>query len=159
MSNAQERKQALIDNNVITDVLPGNLDLSYDLTVKWPNTTLEKPGEELSRRDTQPEPTLDLNPTPSEPLSNLVLIMSDPDLMMNDDTYFGQVRHWLVTNVSTKSDGSLSISEGSSLSPYVGPSPLPNYVYSRPHRYIFILASAPGTVNITNNDFRELQNA
>lgn len=63
MSNAQERKQALIDNNVITDVLPGNLDLSYDLTVKWPNTTLEKPGEELSRRDTQPEPTLDLNPT------------------------------------------------------------------------------------------------
>lgn len=76
---------------------------------------------------------------------------------MNDDTYFGQVRHWLVTNVSTKSDGSLSISEGSSLSPYVGPSPLPNYVYSRPHRYIFILASTPGTVNITNNDFRELQ--
>ena len=76
---------------------------------------------------------------------------------MNDDTYFGQVRHWLVTNVSTKPDGSLSIPEGSGLSPYVAPSPLPNYLYSRPHRYVFIIASASGSVNVTNDDFRELQ--
>jgi len=63
MPNAQERKQALVEHKVITDVLPGNLDLSYDLTVKWPNATLEKPGEELGREDTQPEPTLHLIPT------------------------------------------------------------------------------------------------
>jgi hypothetical protein len=62
MVSAQERKQALIEHKVITDVLPGNLDLAYDLTVKWPNTTLDKPGEELSREDTQPEPTLFLSP-------------------------------------------------------------------------------------------------
>jgi hypothetical protein len=62
MSTAQERKQALVEHKVITDVLPGNLDLAYDLTVKWPNTTLDKPGEELGREDTQPEPTLYLSP-------------------------------------------------------------------------------------------------
>jgi hypothetical protein len=76
---------------------------------------------------------------------------------MNDDTYFGQVRHWLVTNVSTKPDGSLSIPAGSSISPYVAPSPLPNYMYSRPHRYVFIVASASSSVDITKDDLRELQ--
>jgi hypothetical protein len=79
------------------------------------------------------------------------------DLTMNDDLYFGQVRHWLVSDISTKPDGSLFIPEGSDLSPYVPPSPLPNYLYSRPHRYIFIVASASGSVDITKDDFRELQ--
>jgi hypothetical protein len=62
MSNAQETKQALIDHKVITDVLPGNLDLSYNLTVKWPKTTLDKVGVELDREDTQAEPSVYLNP-------------------------------------------------------------------------------------------------
>jgi hypothetical protein len=62
MSTPQERKQALIEHKVITDVLPGSLDLSYNLTVKWPNTTLTEPGEELDREETQPEPTLYLSP-------------------------------------------------------------------------------------------------
>jgi hypothetical protein len=77
--------------------------------------------------------------------------------MMNDDTYFGQVRHWLVTNLSTSPDGSLSISEGTAVSPYVGPAPLPNYMYSRPHRYVFILARGSGKVDVTPEDLRELQ--
>jgi hypothetical protein len=62
MSNAQERKQALIEHRVITDVLPGDLNLSYDLTVTWPNTKLDKPGQELGREDTQPEPELRISP-------------------------------------------------------------------------------------------------
>lgn len=77
--------------------------------------------------------------------------------MMNDDTYFGQVRHWLVTNLSTSSDGSLSIPKGREISPYVGPAPLPNYIYPRPHRYVFILAQGTGNVEITQEDLRELQ--
>jgi hypothetical protein len=99
MANAQERKQALIEHKVITDVLPGELDLHYDLTVKWPSTTLNKAGDLLDREETQSEPTIHLNPTvrqealtpqlaarqclthnaqPSEPLKNLVLIVTDP---------------------------------------------------------------------------------
>jgi hypothetical protein len=62
MSNAKEIKQALIDHKVITDVLPGNLDLSYNLTVKWPKATLDKAGVELDREDTQVEPSLYLDP-------------------------------------------------------------------------------------------------
>jgi hypothetical protein len=77
--------------------------------------------------------------------------------MMNDDTYFGQVRHWLITNLSTQQDGSLSISQGNEVSPYVGPAPLPNYMYSRPHRYVFILARASGKIDVTPEDLRELQ--
>jgi hypothetical protein len=76
---------------------------------------------------------------------------------MNDDTYFGQVRHWLVTNLSTDSDGSLRISNGTVISPYVYPSPLPNYMYARPHRYVFILARGSGKVDITPEDLKELQ--
>lgn len=77
--------------------------------------------------------------------------------MMNDDTYFGQVRHWLVTNVSTNSDGSLCTPQDGVISPYIGPAPLPNYIYPRPHRYIFILARGTGKVDITPEDLRELQ--
>lgn len=78
---------------------------------------------------------------------------------MKDDTYFGQVRHWLVSNISTDSDGSLNVAQGTEISPYIGPAPLPNYLYSRPHRYVFIVASASNPVNITSEDLQELQQA
>jgi hypothetical protein len=77
--------------------------------------------------------------------------------MMNDDTYFGQVRHWLVTDISTDSNGDLKIDEGKEVSSYVGPAPLPNYMYSRPHRYVFIVASGKGPTEITSEDLQELQ--
>jgi hypothetical protein len=62
MVTAQERKQALVEHKVITDVLPGELDLRYDLTVKWPDVTLDKAGEELGYEETRPQPTLHLSP-------------------------------------------------------------------------------------------------
>lgn len=77
--------------------------------------------------------------------------------MMNDDTYFGQVRHWLVSNLTTDSQGTLNLNQGTEVSPYVGPAPLPNYLYARPHRYVFIVASASGQVEITRADLQELQ--
>jgi hypothetical protein len=77
--------------------------------------------------------------------------------MMNDDTYFGQVRHWLVSNISANPDGSLTLPSSSSISPYIPPSPLPNYMYARPHRYVFIVARGSGHVEITADDLRELQ--
>lgn len=76
---------------------------------------------------------------------------------MNDDTYFGQVRHWLVTNLTSNPDGSLSHFASAERSPYLGPAPLPNYLYSRPHRYVFILARASEKIGVTPEDLRELQ--
>ena len=76
---------------------------------------------------------------------------------MNEDTYFGQVRHWLVTNISSNPDGSLSIPQDGTISPYIGPAPLPNYMYPRPHRYVFVLARGTGRIEITPEDLKELQ--
>lgn len=65
VTGAQARKQALVEHKVITDVLAGDLDLSYDLQVKWPQATLNEAGEELGREETQPEPELSLSPVVS----------------------------------------------------------------------------------------------
>jgi hypothetical protein len=62
MDSAQQRRQALIDHKVITDVLPGAVTLSYSLTLKWPNATLSTPGQELDRDATQEEPKVYLDP-------------------------------------------------------------------------------------------------
>jgi hypothetical protein len=53
---------ALQSGNVIPDVLAHGASFSSNLTVIWPNTTLDTPGKELGREDTQPEPTLYVNP-------------------------------------------------------------------------------------------------
>ena len=77
--------------------------------------------------------------------------------MTDNDTSIGQVRHWLVTNLSTESDGSLSMAQGTQISPYIGLAPLPNYIAPRPHWYVFILARGTGKVDVTPEDLRELQ--
>lgn len=82
--------------------------------------------------------------------------------MADNDTNFGQVRHWLVINASVKEDGSLDILQDAHISPYVGPAPLPNYITPRPHRYVFILARPSKAVTsskvvVTPEDLRELQ--
>ncbi|KAI8931785.1 hypothetical protein NX059_011422 [Plenodomus lindquistii] len=157
MAGVRDRKLALQAHKVIPDVLTDDLNLSFDLTLKWPEATLDTPGQELDREKTQTEPEVFLSPPPSKPLDNLVLIMTDPDLMMNNDTYFGQVRHWLATNLTSTPNGTLSHFAAAERSPYIGPAPLPNYMYSRPHRYVFILARASEKIAVTPQDLRDLQ--
>lgn len=82
--------------------------------------------------------------------------------MSNNDQSFGQVRHWFTTNVSLTDNGELTVypSPQYNISPYIGPAPLPNYLYSRPHRYIFILArplSSTHPLSISAEDFEKLQ--
>lgn len=80
--------------------------------------------------------------------------------MAENDANFGQVRHWLATGISIRDGGELVIPSEGTVSPYVGPAPLPNYITPRPHRYIFILArpsSGSGKVEITLPELRELQ--
>lgn len=47
---------------VIPDVLSNGTSFSNSLTVVWPSATLDTPGKELGREETQPEPTLYVNP-------------------------------------------------------------------------------------------------
>lgn len=152
--------EKLRQHQVVPDVLPIGIDIPSNLVLKWPNTVLDSPGKGLDRQDTQPEPKLYLDPPPSDNHNNYVLIMTDPDLMATNDTNFGQVRHWLATNISTSDDGELVIPSEGIISAYVGPAPLPNYITPRPHRYIFILArpsSGTEKVDITPSQLRELQ--
>ncbi|KAJ0120709.1 carboxypeptidase y inhibitor [Diaporthe amygdali] len=162
MSTIQNINKKLQEHQVVPDVLPAGLDFQSSLTLKWPNTILDAPGKELDREETQLEPKLYLKPPPSQNRDDYVLIMTDPDLMADNDANFGQVRHWLATSVSTKDGGELVISSESNVSSYVGPAPLPNYISPRPHRYTFILArpsAASGKVEINPDDLRELQKA
>ncbi|KAI4927268.1 uncharacterized protein J4E92_006435 [Alternaria infectoria] len=157
MANTQATKQALLEHKVIPDVLPDTINLSYNLTLEWPNAKLDTPGKELANADTKEEPKVFLDPAPSETLDNLVLMMVDPDLMTNNDTSFGQVRHWLITNLSSDSSGTLSHHSAATRSPYVRPAPLPNYISPRPHRYIFILAHGSDKIEVRPEDLREMQ--
>lgn len=83
--------------------------------------------------------------------------------MADNDQNFGQVRHWLSTNVAVKSDGALVIQSGTSndISPYIGPAPLPNYISYRRHRYVFILARPAsgglGEFSVSAEDLQKLQ--
>ncbi|KAH6868768.1 phosphatidylethanolamine-binding protein [Alternaria rosae] len=157
MANTQTTKQALLSHKVIPDVLPDTINLTYNLVLEWPNAKLDTPGKELENADTKEEPKVFINPAPTETLDNLVLMMVDPDLMTNNDTTFGQVRHWLITNLSSTSSGTLSYTTAAIRSPYVRPAPLPNYISPRPHRYIFILARASSKIEVRPEDLREMQ--
>jgi len=157
---SQDRASQLRQNNVIPDVLPESTSLSHGLVVEWPNVTLDVPGKELEREATQPEPSLHLNPVPSEQYDDYVLVMTDPDLMVSNDSTFGQIRHWLAVNVSVDSSGKVIIPKDAIVSPYVGPAPLPNYISPRPHRYVFILSrptASSGKVSINTDDLQTLQ--
>jgi hypothetical protein len=59
---SQDKQKLLREHKVIPDVLPEGTQLAYDLKVKFPNATLEAPGQELGREDTQPRPKLFLSP-------------------------------------------------------------------------------------------------
>jgi hypothetical protein len=68
-ANTQSTKQALIEHKVIPDVLPESINLSYNLTLEWPNAKLDEPGKLLPCDDTKPEPRVIVTPAvhPSAP--------------------------------------------------------------------------------------------
>jgi phosphatidylethanolamine-binding protein len=95
--------------------------------------------------------------------------------MVNNDSYFGQVRHWLAVDVSVDVTGKVIVAKDKNISPYIGPAHLPNYMFvlslsslhsltnsrsPRPHRYIFILCQPifnSGTLKVTADDLKAIQ--
>jgi hypothetical protein len=57
-----QNKALFSEHKVTPDVLSSDADVSYELTVTWPETKLDKPGQELGRDQTQPQPKLTLSP-------------------------------------------------------------------------------------------------
>ncbi|KAK7696977.1 hypothetical protein SLS64_014033 [Diaporthe eres] len=145
MSDGHSISEKLRQHQVLPDVLPVGLDIPSSLTIKWPKAILDAPGKELDREETQSQPKLYLDPS---------------DLMAENDANFGQVRHWLATDISIRDGGELMIPSEGNISPYVGPAPLPNYITPRPHRYTFILArpsTGSGKLEVTLAELRGLQ--
>jgi hypothetical protein len=68
MSNTLNTKQVLSEHKVIPDVLPEDFTPTYDLTLEWPSATLNTPGKELGREETQPEPKVTITPPVRFPL-------------------------------------------------------------------------------------------
>lgn len=61
MSTTQN--SALLSQHRVTpDILSGDTNPPYHLTVSWPETKLDRPAEELDRDQTQPQPKLTLHP-------------------------------------------------------------------------------------------------
>jgi hypothetical protein len=65
MANTEATRQALLSHKVIPDVLPETINLSYNLTLEWPNAKLSTPGAELENADTKDEPKVFLDPVVS----------------------------------------------------------------------------------------------
>ena len=92
-----DRSQVLREHNVIPDVLSEGTSLSHSLKVVFPEATLDTPGEELGREETQPEPKLYIDPVvrflypifladnapannsqPQEKHTDYILLLTDP---------------------------------------------------------------------------------
>jgi hypothetical protein len=59
----QDQQQLLRKHNVIGDVLPlATTGFAYDMKVQFRNATLDAPGQELGREETQDEPKIFLSP-------------------------------------------------------------------------------------------------
>jgi hypothetical protein len=67
MANTQSTKQALIEHKIIPDILPEGINLSYNLTLEWPNAKLDEPGKLLQCEDTKPEPKVTITPAVLSP--------------------------------------------------------------------------------------------
>ncbi|KAJ9196321.1 hypothetical protein DTO164E3_6377 [Paecilomyces variotii] len=131
--------------SIIPDILAPGTKVPRNLKVIWPNAKLEKPGQMIERDETQPQPTLFVEPSPEDKESQPIytLLMVDPDLTHRNDKYFGQVRHWLTTRVTVSPTGQVNVSKDRDISPYVGPAPIPAHYFTlgKPHpsRYTFLL--------------------
>ncbi|OKL62163.1 hypothetical protein UA08_02161 [Talaromyces atroroseus] len=137
--------------DVIPDILPTGTIIRHNLKVSFPKAKLDRPGQMIAVNDTQPKPTVFVDPPiEADTLQDIyTLMMVDPDLTHRHDTRFGQVRHWLVTNCSVSSAGEIIDLKARTLSPWIGPAPIPaHHIAEKPHpsRYTFILCktkSAP----------------
>ncbi|KAI5478625.1 hypothetical protein MNV49_004767 [Pseudohyphozyma bogoriensis] len=131
----------LRDSDVIPHVLPESVadSLKGILTIKYPSDAIACQGEENARSKVQDTPEVYFDASDSG--ATYTLIMTDPDLFMENDQYGGQVRHWLESGVTFSQSGKASFASASgNTTAHLGPAPGP---VTRKHRYVFILAREP----------------
>ncbi|SAL98007.1 hypothetical protein [Absidia glauca] len=98
-------------------------------------------GNSLTPVDTKQSPVVKFVPSSGDDdaaRTHYTLIMADPDAPSRQDRKFGYWRHWVVTNVPSDANGTITIStnQGEQHTPYIGPGPGPA---TGVHRYLFLL--------------------
>lgn len=71
MSTPHDSKLAMIKHDLVPAVLSENVDFKYNVKIQWPETTLETPGQELGREQTQAQPKVFLDPAVRRQLTHL----------------------------------------------------------------------------------------
>ncbi|KAL5504798.1 TFS1 [Sanghuangporus vaninii] len=150
---------SLRKDRIIPDVIPDNFTPSVLFSVNWGEKEALL-GNELTKEDTQNEPSVQLTPMGAEEGNpTYTLAMLDPDAPSHDDPKFGPFRHWVVFGLRPPSPGEViaaASAEADLLSPsadplaattfkaaptpYRPPGPGPG---SGKHRYVFLLFQEP----------------
>lgn len=116
---------------------------SSTLNIAYGNNTVSPPGELIPRGEVAQSPTISPPTWRSDERGQVpaVLLMVDLDVPRNNTRV--QLLHWLATNVTLASNGSLAV--GSSFAPYLQPSPP---VGDIPHTYTFIVFAQPANFSV-----------
>ncbi|KDQ08384.1 hypothetical protein BOTBODRAFT_37962 [Botryobasidium botryosum FD-172 SS1] len=133
----EQCRTMLTERGIIPKVLPDTINLRGTVEVVYPQGRVTC-GEVLDREHTQVQPEVIFNAAESD--AYYTIIMTDPDLLMENDKLSGQVRHWLQSNVQFDSSGKAVFKQEATTN-YLGCAP---GLGTGKHRYVFIVAQQPG---------------
>ncbi|KAI7824334.1 phosphatidylethanolamine-binding protein [Gamsiella multidivaricata] len=145
ITSDQAAESALRKDGIIPDVIP-EFHSKTMLIVSYGNGKEIALGNKLSAEETQQSPEVSFQA--DDPNDKYTLIMTDPDAPSRSNPKNREFRHWIVSNISGSSPTAIqpaNLSQGTILTPYMGPAPPKG---SGPHRYVFLLFKQ-STSNLT----------
>ncbi|KAI6137107.1 phosphatidylethanolamine-binding protein [Pisolithus sp. B1] len=144
-----EVEHALIEADIIPEVVPSRFGPEALLVVSWPTGKEATLGNTLTALDTALAPSISFTPmitlAPYDEVS-YTLVMTDPDAPSRKNPRLAQWRHWVVTGIKAPHpteavSGHLSARfTEPPVTPYYCPAPPPG---TGPHRYVLLLYREP----------------
>ncbi|KAI6028955.1 phosphatidylethanolamine-binding protein [Pisolithus marmoratus] len=144
-----EVEHALIEADVIPEVVPSRFGPEALLVVSWSTGKEATLGNTLNAPDTALAPSISFTPMATQAPYDEVsytLVMTDPDAPSRKNPRLAQWRHWVVTGIKAPQlteavTGHLSAHFTElPVTPYYGPAPPPG---TGPHRYVLLLYREP----------------
>ncbi|KIN97415.1 hypothetical protein M404DRAFT_1006053 [Pisolithus tinctorius Marx 270] len=146
-----EVEHALIEADIIPEVVPSRFGPEALLVVSWPTGKEATLGNTLTAYDTALAPTISFTPmvtqAPYDEVS-YTLVMTDPDAPSRKNPKLAQWRHWVVTGIKAPhpSEALTGHLDGRftelPVTPYHGSTPPPG---TGPHRYVLLLYREPAS--------------
>ncbi|GAA6004289.1 hypothetical protein JCM10207_000652 [Rhodosporidiobolus poonsookiae] len=147
-SSSSLAKHGLLGSSVIPSK---SFTPSVYLHVRYPSSQLSvNPGATLPVDKTQERPTLDFAAAEGDERFTVALL--DPDAKSREEPIWAPFRHWLISGLKPGSPVKL---DGEEHTGYMGPAPPAG---TGPHRYAFLLPSAPRPNFFGDKDDRKKYN-